>query len=62
MVSSDDEQPRLLEHPRQEMVACGELRSKLAGWIDRRVDVPAEPFLRRGERTHDVLERRLANH
>ena len=44
------------------MVACGELRSKFVGGIDRRIDVPAEAFLGRRERMHKVLEPRLANH
>jgi hypothetical protein len=44
------------------MVMCRDLRSKLVRRIDRRIDVPAELFLRHGERMHDVLEWSVPNH
>ena len=38
-----------------------DLRSKLVRRIDRRVDVPAELLLSRGESLHDILKWRVAN-
>jgi hypothetical protein len=62
MISSDDEQSRLSEHSRQEMVTRCKLRPKLVRGINRRIHVPAKPFLGRGERMNDVLEWRVANY
>lgn len=43
------------------MVMLGDLRSKLVRRIDRRIDVPAEPFLSCGESMHDVLKWRVSH-
>lgn len=44
------------------MVTRGKLRPKLVRGINRRIHVPAKPFLGRGERMNDVLEWRVANY
>jgi hypothetical protein len=62
MISPNDEQPRFSKNARHEMMPCCDFRSKLGRRIDGRIDVPAEPFLCRGERMHHVLEWRVANH
>jgi hypothetical protein len=61
MVSPNDEEARLSQNPRQKVVTPSDLHSKLVRWIDRRVDVPAELFLRRGKSMHDVLKRGVAD-
>jgi hypothetical protein len=62
MISPNNEQPRLSKHSRQEVVMCRELRPKLLRRVDRRIHVPADPFLGHGERTDNVLKWRVANY
>jgi hypothetical protein len=62
MIAANNEQPRLTKHPRHEMVTCRDFRSKLARRINRRIHVSAKPLLGRGERMHDILKWRVANH
>src|SRR5687768_11045867 len=52
----DQEQLRSAKHVEDKMMSCPPLAFKLAGRVDRRVNLPAKPTLRRHEQACDVCE------